>query len=54
MYEWSKSAIEKIILKLLNFLFGFSECRQCEKKDNCDMKPWLHEEKDCNYRKNHT
>lgn len=39
----------KIIKYIANFLFGFSECSKCIKSNNCDMKPWLHTEKDCNY-----
>lgn len=40
----------KILNKIIDFFFGFSECKRCNKKNNCNKKPWLHEECDCQYR----
>lgn len=41
------------ILKIIEYIFGFTECAKCKKLDKCDRKPYLHNEADCNYRKIH-
>lgn len=35
--------------KIIEFLFGFKECKKCLNKNKCNKKPWLHIEKECNY-----
>lgn len=41
----------RIIDKILEYFFGFSECRRCKNKEVCkDHKPYLHTDDKCQYR----
>ena len=44
----------RIVNKIIEYLFDFSECRRCENKDVCcDHKPYLHTDNKCQYRIEH-
>ena len=44
----------RIVNKIIEYLFGFSECKRCENKDVCcDHKPHLHTDNKCQYRIEH-
>ena len=44
----------RIVSKIVEYHFGFSECRRCENKDVCcDHKPYLHTDNKCHYRIEH-